>query len=100
MPYTKKKIIVPCEDGSPGYRCVACGIIKPLDQFKSAGTNCKCRNCHNAYLREWARRPENAQKIKAYRDARSEYHKAYSREWHRARGFAKRHGITVHHRRL
>lgn len=74
-----------------GKVCNVCGEHKPLDAFNrnkriKDGYSNRCRECANAYLREWCR--NNPEKSRAYsrrdymkhRDARREYGRRYYAE--------------------
>ncbi len=91
MPYTKKKIPITGSDGEVCYRCQVCGEVKPESQFLNKQTALRCKACRNAYSRQWAR--AHPEKTKATRERLRDYHKEYSRVWHRNRGWQKRHGI-------
>lgn len=61
----------------PERRCKKCGCTKPLDQFtvdsrKKFGRLHTCRECHQAYVREWSRKPVIKQRKRAYTVANRE----------------------------
>ena len=43
-------------DTSPTRTCKKCGLAKPLDQFSAWPKDRRCRDCRNAYQREWKRK--------------------------------------------
>ena len=72
-------------------RCPECGVEKPLDEFGilrsvKSGRRGKCKKCHAAYLREWAKKNPDV--------IRERNRKRYE-NYERGRFLEKKYGVSI-----